>query len=151
MSEDESDFIDSMQLAAILAQIQQDDYDPIHPVDLKNNSQESSSTFSSSDDLTKYEYTVENCLDPTTFKLTRTFQSHLDEMHHSVQSQLPSLLSSIKTDTFTKSNTFFKTDNYPVYLTPLESSGHKIALYYDSTFNCFYDPVMNIYYDLVHA
>ena len=166
---------DSMQLAAILAEIQLDkDWTPTESAP-----KERSTTLDSS----KYEYDVPNALDATTFKLSprtlkpdeelaarrRFAQFYQSEMRSSANAKIPSLIASIVAEnnstigngvdvgpTFTfkwngsdtlKKSTSADDDEL------LESStdNELVHLCYDATLKLFCDPNTGKYYDLSSA
>jgi hypothetical protein len=170
----ESEMADSMQLAAILANIQlQDDW----------NSNETSSEQQQRQKLfdpSKYEYVVANPSDTATYKLSprtlkpteelaarlRFSQYYRTEMRSSANAQLPPLIASIVTEnnstigtgtdieqTFTfklnPTDTMNKPnsfdDNKPIQST---MDNELVQLCYDATLKRFYDPNTGKYYEL---
>ena len=168
----EPEIADSMQLAAILANIQlQDDW---------NSNATACQHQETRLDPKKYEYVVSNPLDTATFKLSpRTLKpdeesaarsrfSHYyrSEMRFSANAQIPPLIASIvtentstmghgtaseKTFTFRLNSTGQITQHSPSdHLDLLESTmeSEYVQLCYDATLNGFYDPNTGKYYEL---
>ncbi|CAF2415385.1 unnamed protein product [Rotaria sp. Silwood2] len=171
----EAEMVDSMELAAILANIQfQDDWLP---------NAVSSENQSTKFDLSKYGFVVANPIDTTTLILSprtikpdeelarriRFSQDYLDEMRSSANARIPTLLASIVTDnntiggngtdveqTFTvklNSVAAMKKQSSVNNKEPFEATAdnESISLLYDATLKCFYDPNTGKYYDLTSA
>ncbi|CAF0872242.1 unnamed protein product [Rotaria sordida] len=168
----EAEMVDSMQLAAILANIQlQDDWLP---------NQVSSENQSTQLDVSKYEYVVPSPIDSTTSKSSprtiksdeelaariRFSQDYRHERRSSTNALIPTLIASIvtddntiggncmdieqtfklklnSTDTIKKPSSFDKNE-------PLESTtdNELVQLCYDATLKRFYDPNTGKYYEL---
>ena len=166
----EAEIADSMELAAILHQIQcQDDSDLLIP--------SSSSKSQTKSDPSKYEYVVANPLDTATYRLSprtlkpieelaarsRFSQYYRSEMRSSANAQIPSLLASIVTEntntlgngtdlqpTFTIKLNPPETINPPNFSDKNPSTGDDevVELCYDATLKRFYDPHTGKYYEL---
>lgn len=169
----EPEIADSMQLAAILEDIQ-GDWNP------------SDNVFSSPQtklDPEKYNYVVSNLSETATYRLsprtlkpneelqarTRYSQYYRHEMRSSANARIPPLMASIVTEnnatlgmsttnekTFTfrlSPNGTIKAENTLDPLDPTEptSDGEQIQLCYDATLNGFYDPNTGLYYELTSA
>jgi hypothetical protein len=166
----EAEIADSMQLAAILANIQlQDDWNP-------NNSSATQPQQRTVLDPSKYEYVVANPLDTATYKLSprtikpteelaarlRFSQHYRSEMRSSANAQIPSLMASIVTEnnstlgnsadieqTFTfklnRTNPMNLDENEPIQST---MDNEFVQLCYDATLKRFYDPNTGRYYEL---
>ncbi|CAF0818383.1 unnamed protein product [Adineta steineri] len=172
---------DSLQLAAILAEMQ---------LDSQSTSNESSSSSLPKNshitlDASKYDYVAANALDTATFKLSprtlkpdeefaakkRFAQYHQNEMRESANAKMPSLIASIVTDnnntigngidigqTFTfKFNTTTDTIKKQSFIDAdddaFESTtdSELVQLCYDATLKLLYDPKTGKYYDLSSA
>ncbi len=173
----EPEMADSMQLAAILANIQlQDDWDPN---DVSPNLQQQKATL----DPSRYEYVVTNPSDTATFRLSprtlkpdeelaarlRFSQHYRAEMRSSANAQIPALMASIVTEnnstlgqgmdleqTFTfklnstdaiKKQKSFDDDQS----SESASESELLQLCYDATLKRFYDPNTGRYYELTSA
>ncbi|CAF0851759.1 unnamed protein product [Rotaria sp. Silwood1] len=169
----EPEMVDSMQLAAILADLQfQDDWLP---------NEVSSENQSTKLDISKYEYVVASPIDTTTFKLSprtikpneelaariRFSQDYRYEMRTSANAPIPTLLASIVSDNNTiggngtdieqtfrlklNSKDTMKKQNSSDNDEPLESTtdNELVPLCYDATLKCFYDPNTGKYYELI--
>ncbi|CAF0749825.1 unnamed protein product [Adineta steineri] len=172
---------DSLQLAAILAEMQ---------LDSQSTSNESSSSSLPKNshitlDASKYDYVAANALDTATFKLSprtlkpdeefaakkRFAQYHQNEMRESSNAKMPSLIASIVTDnnntigngidigqTFTfkfntTTDTIKKQSSIDADDDAFESTtdSELLRLCYDATLKLLYDPNTGKYYDLSSA
>jgi hypothetical protein len=171
----EAEIADSMQLAAILANIQlQDDVNP-NESSPKQQSQQRTVL-----DPSKYEYVVANPLDTATYKLSprtlkpteelaariRFSQHYRSEMRSSANAQIPSLMASIVTEnnsTMGHATDIEQTFTFKLNRTdpmnkqnpfdenePIQSTmdNELVQLCYDATLKRFYDPNTGRYYEL---
>jgi len=170
----EAEMADSMQLAAILANIQlQDDWNPN-----ENSPKQQSHTLL---DPSKYEYVVANPSDTATYRLSprtlkpteelaarlRFSQYYRSEMRSSANAQIPPLMASIVTEnnstmktgmdlerTFTfklnSTDTIKKQNSFDENEEPIQSTmdNELVQLCYDATLKRFYDPNNGKYYEL---
>ena len=166
----EGEIADTMELAAILAQIQH--YDDSIPT---NSSSTSQSQLKS--DPSKYEYVVTSPLDMATYRLSprtlkpneelaarsRFSQYYRAEMRSSANAQIPSLIASIVTDNQnTLGNELDREQIFTIKLNPTDpmnqssvsdehrstSDNELVELCYDATLKRFYDPHTGKYYEL---
>jgi len=166
----EPEMADSMQLAAILANIQlQDDWNPNEA----SPKQQQQTVL----DPSKYEYVVANPLDAATYKLSprtlkpseelaarlRFSQYYRSEMRSSANAQIPPLMASIVTEnnstmgsgrdieqtfTFKVNPTDTKKKQSPFNENESTMDNELVQLCYDATLKRFYDPNTGKYYEL---
>ena len=170
MNNMEPEMADSMQLAAILEEIQ-GDWNPSDNVFLSPQTKL---------DPEKYNYVVPNLGETATYRLsprtlkpneelqarTRYSQYYRHEMRSSANARIPPLMASIVTEnnptlgmntTLEKTFTFRLSPNGTIKsendLDSMEatSDGEQIQLCYDATLNGFYDPNTGLYYELTSA
>lgn len=166
----DGEIADTMELAAILAQIQH----PDESIPINSSSTSQSQTRS---DPSKYEYVVTSPLDTATYRLSprtlkpneelaarsRFSQYYRAEMRSSANAQIPSLMASIVTDnTNTFGNGLDREQIFTIKLNPTDtmnqsyssdehpstSDNELVELCYDATLKRFYDPHTGKYYEL---
>jgi hypothetical protein len=171
----EPDMADSLQLAAILAEMQLDN--DSNPNEFSSNNQHTTL------DSSKYEYVVTNPLDTTTFKLSprtlkpdeelaariRFSQYYRYEMRSSANAQIPPLMASIVTEnnsTIGNGMDIGQTFTFKLNATDISKKqssldeddsiestmdNELVQLCYDATLKRFYDPDTGKYYELTSA
>jgi hypothetical protein len=174
----EAEMADSMQLAAILANIQlQDDWNPNEASPKQQQQQQQQQTML---DPSKYEYVVANPLDTATYRLSprtlkpteelaarlRFSQYYRSEMRSSANAQIPPLMASIVTENNSTIGTGTDIEQtFTFKLNPIDTmrkqspfeenkpipttiDNELVQLCYDATLKRFYDPNTGRYYEL---